>query len=84
MTSNSERWFPAFHVRAQAAGWQNDPNAPYYSASTGHLLFAQFNVAGGAEWGNIGWRAFSSADLVRWHDDGTALRPGTPASLCGL
>ena len=77
---------PTYALPMRCSDWPTHRRAAqglFWSPETGYLLFAQWNVDGGREWGNIGWRAFSSPDMVEWHDLGVALRPDTDYNAGG-
>lgn len=77
--SHPDRSFPRLHPRP-ARGWLNDPNGIYYGDGRWHVFF-QYNPES-ARHGNITWGQMSSTDLLRWEDEGIALRPqpGAPDS----
>lgn len=75
--THPDRSFPRLHPRP-AAGWLNDPNGIHYAQGRWQVFY-QYNPAS-ARHGNITWGQMSSADLLRWEQEGLALEPqaGTP------
>ena len=71
-TKGNRDYRPACHY-APPAGWINDPNGLVYEDGTWHL-FAQHNPDA-THWGPMHWRHAVSDDLLRWKDQGIALRP---------
>lgn len=73
---------PSLHVRPPL-GWLNDPNGPIHWRGRYHLFF-QYNPDSHRH-NRICWGHVSSTDLVRWRDEGVALRPsdrGPDAAGC--
>ncbi|MGI4867064.1 MAG: glycoside hydrolase family 32 protein [Janthinobacterium lividum] len=63
---------PQFHFSPKE-NWMNDPNGLVYENGTYHLFFQQNPTAPVA--GNIHWGHATSADLVHWQQQPTALAP---------
>ncbi len=74
MTTESlpDQFFPSLHVRP-LQGWVNDPNGIHRIGDTWHLFY-QHNPT--SPWHDrISWGHATSKDLLRWQDQGIALRP---------
>ena len=60
----------------------NDPNGPFYDASTGlYHIFAQYNP-NGPKWADMSWYHAVSTDMVHWAHLPVALTPDHPYD-CG-
>jgi beta-fructofuranosidase len=68
----SHTFRPLLHVTPQK-GWINDPNGFSYAFGQYHL-FAQYNPYA-TKWGPMHWLHFTSQDLVRFKEEGIALKP---------
>jgi beta-fructofuranosidase len=67
-----DEFFPSLHVRP-LQGWVNDPNGIHRIGDTWHLFY-QHNPS--SPWHDrISWGHATSRDLLRWRDQGIALRP---------
>ena len=65
-----ELYRPQVHY-TPAKNWVNDPNGMVYVDGTWHLFY-QYNPYGNS-WGNMSWGHATSADLVHWQEQPTAL-----------
>ncbi|MBK7820722.1 MAG: glycoside hydrolase family 32 protein [Tessaracoccus sp.] len=72
VASHPDRSFPLLHSRP-AKGWLNDPNGIHHSDGSWHVFF-QYNPDS-ARHGDITWGHMTSTDLLRWEQEGIALRP---------
>ncbi|HMR49789.1 MAG TPA: glycoside hydrolase family 32 protein [Geminicoccaceae bacterium] len=70
--SHPDRSFPRLHPRP-ASGWLNDPNGIHFADGRWRVFF-QYNPTS-ARHGDITWGRMSSADLLRWEQEGVALTP---------
>lgn len=68
----ADAYRPAYH-HTPAYGWMNDPNGMYYKDGRWHLCF-QWNPYA-SYWENLSWGHSSSADLIHWTPEPTALMP---------
>jgi beta-fructofuranosidase len=63
---------PQYHLMP-SHNWMNDPNGPIYFGGQYHM-FHQYNPRG-ATWGNMHWAHATSADMIHWRHEPTALAP---------
>ena len=72
---------PRYHFTAPS-GWINDPNGVGFWQGRYHVFY-QYNPDA-PRWDRIQWGHASSADLLQWHDEPTALvpSPGDDADGC--
>lgn len=75
------RWYPAFHIAAQA-GWINDPNGLCYFNDRYHVFFQHHPYS--AHWGPMHWGHVTSRDLVHFHREPIALAPSIEADRDGV
>lgn len=74
-------WRPAFHL-TPPVGWLNDPNGLCWFQGKYHVFFqySPFDVNGGLKF----WGHYTSADLVNWQYEGTAMYPDMPYDCHGV
>lgn len=68
----SDKFRPAYH-HTPGHGWMNDPNGMFYKDGRWHLCY-QWNPYA-SYWENMTWGHSSSADLIHWTPEPTALVP---------
>ncbi|USX24681.1 GH32 C-terminal domain-containing protein [Oxalobacteraceae bacterium OTU3CINTB1] len=71
-TFDGDRHRPQYHVMP-AAGWMNEPHAPFYYQGQYHLFFQKNPF--GPFWHQIHWGHWVSADMVHWRELPIALAP---------
>lgn len=79
-SSLQDRWYPSYHIAAQA-GWINDPNGLSYHKGRYHVFFQHHPY--GTKWGPMHWGHVSSTDLVHWDREHIALAPSIEADRDG-
>ena len=78
--SVNKRWYPVFHIAAQA-GWINDPNGLVWFDGWYHAFY-QFHPYS-TQWGPMHWGHVRSKDLVHWEPLPVALAPEGPEDKDG-
>ena len=70
------------HHLMPPTGWLNDPNGLCYFKGRYHVFYqyAPFDANGGLKF----WGHYSSADMVNWKDEGTALYPDSVNDCHGV
>ena len=70
-----KRYRPRFHAVAPT-GWINDPNGFHYDGKRYHLFCQHYPYK--AEWNDMHWGHWQSADLATWEDLPVAMAPDQP------
>jgi sucrose-6-phosphate hydrolase SacC (GH32 family) len=71
-TFDGDRYRPQYHLMP-AAGWMNEPHAPFYHQGRYHLFFQKNPF--GPFWHQIHWGHWVSSDMVQWRELPIALAP---------
>ncbi|QBE65878.1 GH32 C-terminal domain-containing protein [Pseudoduganella lutea] len=71
-TFEGDRYRPQYHLMP-AAGWMNEPHAPFHHQGQYHLFFQKNPF--GPFWHQIHWGHWVSRDMVHWRELPIALAP---------